>query len=284
MTACPLCGGAQAPFVARDRMKVVRCHRCGLGALAHGDVAANQAYEGVYREAADAHPLTLQRYDELLDLAERYRSRGVVLEIGFGDGALLRRAEERGWQAIGTETAVEAVTKLSQHGIDARLGEHAALTVTAGSCDVVAMLEVLEHVEDFRAALAEAHHALRPGGAIMLTTPNADSLTRRIIGGRWRVFADEHRWYFTPSSLRRALRAAGFALVSLRSRNVYPPEIWAALRRRPPGCGRTVSANESALREFSRRSPVGRALRTAANALLTATDTGDTLWGLAVRN
>lgn len=283
MKTCPLCGAEQRGFVASDDVTVVRCRRCGLGALCGGNSAANQAYEQVYRAAADAHPLTVERYDQFLDRAERYRRLGGLLEIGFGDGALLQRARERGWRGIGTETAIEAVTKLRREGIDVRAGEHAARTVTPGTCDIVIMLEVLEHVEDFRATLAEVHDALRPGGALMLTTPNADSLTRRLIGGRWRVFAQEHRWYFTRSSLDHALSRAGFCRVEMSSRNLYPPEIWASLRRRTSS-PHVTSAAGSGLREFSRRSPVGRAMRAAVNALLAATDAGDTLWSVAVRS
>lgn len=124
-----------------------------------------------------------------------------------------------------------------------------------------------------------------------MSTPNADSVTRHVIGASWHVFADDHRWYFTPRSLRQALHRAGFQVVSLATRNIYPPEIMRALRPQtsaaaprssaPPSP--PVAASYSRLREFSRRSAVGRIGRRLVNTVLTATGSGDTIWLLASR-
>lgn len=274
----------QTAFISREPIVVVRCVSCGLGQLVVGPNDANAVFDEVYTAPADAHRLTLDRYGELLTDLERFRTGRSLLEIGFGQGSLLRRARAHGWQVIGTETSGVVTQRLASEGFEVRLGEDAAATVEPGSCDVVVMLEVLEHVADFRRTLDQARAALRQGGALLLSTPNADSLTRRIISSRWRVFAPEHRWYFTPTSMRRALNAAGFAVKRMRSQNVYPPEIWSALRHGgSKSCISCASAGASTLRDFSRRSPIGRALRRLVNAGLTATGSGDTLWVLAIR-
>lgn len=143
--SCPLCGGPQALFVRRVGLNVVRCQSCSLGALEGGDEAANAAY-GEFYTSRHADPLTAERFDDLLRDLAAFRTGRSLLEIGFGDGGFLRRARELGWDVIGTETAGGTVGRLAAEGLDVRLGEHAASTVPAGSCDAVVMLEVLEHL------------------------------------------------------------------------------------------------------------------------------------------
>jgi SAM-dependent methyltransferase len=69
-----------------------------------------------------------------------------------------------------------------------------------GQADLVLCTEVLEHVLDPRALLAEAHRALRPGGRLLLTVPFA---------ARWH-FVPHDYWRFTPASLKHLLEEAGF--------------------------------------------------------------------------
>lgn len=74
--------------------------------------------------------------------------------------------------------------------------------------DLVLCTEVLEHVLEPRALLAEAHAALRPGGLLLLTVPFA---------ARWH-FVPYDYWRFTPSSLNHLLEQAGFEEIVVRAR------------------------------------------------------------------
>lgn len=99
-----------------------------------------------------------------------------VLEIGFGDGRFLSYARAQGWNVSGTELLPEQVAAAR----DASFTAHSAEDVTGladASFDVVAAFDVLEHIPesesvDFLTTLASK---LRPGGAMILRYPNADS-------------------------------------------------------------------------------------------------------------
>jgi SAM-dependent methyltransferase len=78
----------------------------------------------------------------------------------------------------------------------------------ATGADLVLCTEVLEHVLDPRALLAEAHAALRPGGLLLLTVPFA---------ARWH-FVPYDYWRFTPSSLDHLLEQAGFGEIVVHAR------------------------------------------------------------------
>ena len=76
----------------------------------------------------------------------------------------------------------------------------ASLPVADASFDAVVLTEVLEHVAEPAAALAEVHRVLAPGGRVWLTTPFV-----------WELHEEpDDFWRYTPHALRELLTGAGF--------------------------------------------------------------------------
>ena len=108
------------------------------------------------------------RADEVLD----------VIDVGCGPGELSLRFAACGHRVTGVdisrsliETAQERASR-SGLVVDYRLASAEALPVPDASCDVCLCPELLEHVPDWRATLAELVRVLRPGGVLFLTTTN----------------------------------------------------------------------------------------------------------------
>lgn len=79
--------------------------------------------------------------------------------------------------------------------------------------DVVVFAEVLEHLDDFRAALANIRAVLKPGGTMILTSANAYSADR--IGKMlfsYEACHEEHTSYFSYVTIRRLLAMNGFRI------------------------------------------------------------------------
>lgn len=153
---------------------------------------ADTDYESFYAEGRDVPvpEFVLGRLDETVSSLERYRGLNRWLDVGCGAGTLLRAAGNLGWEAVGTEVSTAAVESGRVARLDVRLGETADLALPQGACDVISMVEVLEHVRDPHDLLVEeAARLVCPGGAVYLTTPHGRSLSARLLRTRWRVVA-----------------------------------------------------------------------------------------------
>lgn len=137
---------------------------------------------------------------------------GKLLEVGSGSGRFLNRMRKAGWTVAGIDfDPVAAARVKDRYGIPVAVGSLPELGYAEGNYDVVAMSQVLEHVPDPVALLKECRRVLRPGGRLVLSTPNALSVAHRIYGKYWRgLEPPRHQHVFTPAALSRCARDCGF--------------------------------------------------------------------------
>lgn len=97
--------------------------------------------------------------------------------------------------------------------------------------DIILMKDVVEHVSNDQDLLVAAHEALKPGGALVLSTQNRISLNyllqgtyhRHVLRNKnWYGWDETHLRFYSPMSLNRQLRDAGFLAVAWRSVYIVP--------------------------------------------------------------
>lgn len=139
--------------------------------------------------------------------------RGALLDFGCGDGAFLKHMRGLGWSVSGVEQDPQA----AQVAHDALGGDpiHATLTdakaAATGGYDVITLSHVIEHLLDPVATLRECLACLRPGGRLVVATPNTESRAHARFGRNWlHLDPPRHIYLFNASTLTEVTRQAGF--------------------------------------------------------------------------
>lgn len=219
-----------------ERAKAERLHALEPGTDLRGLAEAYYAMTGdvvdARRDRFLRHIAGAEARGEVL--AARLPRTGRILEVGCGTGGLLVAALRSGRSIEGVDIAsrwlVVARRRLADRGLYAPLVAASAdrLPWLDGRFDAVVADSVLEHLDDPAAALSEWVRVLRPGGRLVVWSPNRFTLTTDPHVGLWGVGWLPRAW--VPGYLR------------LRGRDVWPP--------------RTLSAAEAARR--ARRAGLGR--------------------------
>ena len=154
-----------------------------------------------------------------------------ILDLGSGAGDLTAELHRAGARALGVEVAEAAVRRArARHpGLEFRLAPiDGPLPLADGEVDVVWSSEVIEHVADTARWLSEVRRVLRPGGRLVLTTPNHGRL-RLAVGGleRYSEPLGDHLHLYTARSLRTVLTEFDFQPVQVRAAG--GPPLWRRL-------------------------------------------------------
>jgi SAM-dependent methyltransferase len=225
LEACPACGARDAEPAELGLRRCIACATIYAAEYADPDeVFAAGYFDSGGRFGIDAsHP----RFQALLaDIGARRCAMieraaggvGSLLDVGCGGGELLQAAVARGWRAAGAEPIAEAVEQARARapGADIRTGLTSEVGFPERSFDVVCAFHVLEHMPDSRAFLHELVRFARPGGLVVVESPNFASMQRRRQGERWiHLRPLEHLVHFTPDTLGAALRGAGLGSVTV---------------------------------------------------------------------
>jgi SAM-dependent methyltransferase len=185
-------------------------------------------YESFWADApADPEPWAWERRRALLLSEARPGER--VLDLGCGAGRFVAALRDAGADPVGVEIAEAALERARAvaPGADLRLLEpDGSLPLEHGSVDLVWCSEVLEHVADGAALLQDARRVLRPRGRLLVTVPFHGRVKAAVIAlARFDAHFDpqgQHLRFFTRSSLRASLLAAGFAEPSVRAAGGVP--------------------------------------------------------------
>ena len=136
---------------------------------------------------------------------------GRMLDVGCGPGWLLSALDDS-WKRFGVEVSAFAVEHAKAHG-EIYVGPLLDCPFPEGSFDLVTMHHVIEHMADPTANIVKARRLLKPGGWLMLATPDFDSGCARRFGANYRLLHDTtHVSLFSNDSMHRFLRDHGFRI------------------------------------------------------------------------
>lgn len=205
-THTPVAGSQQTP---KSRL---RRHR-----LAQRNAYLNETYGYELVPATKRSPRLLstarrQRWDKQIGYL-RFPGPGArLLDIGCGNGRFMMQMQDAGWKVTGIEPDPAGAARAVSAGLNVRTGSIDTLEgIDREHFDAVSLHHVIEHLHRPHETLQRCREVLKPGGNIVIATPNFAAFGHRIFGPDWFPLSPPtHLVMFTPDSLQRALKAAGF--------------------------------------------------------------------------
>jgi SAM-dependent methyltransferase len=141
-----------------------------------------------------------------------------LLEIGCGTGILLQEARGRGWRADAIELSAELATRARRNNPAAAIitGDIVNQEPAGRAYDAIISLDVLEHVLSPMTMAENCRELLKPGGLLLLQTPNTCSLRSRFKGAHWDMLdPQQHLNLFSPDALQVLLTTVGFDILEM---------------------------------------------------------------------
>jgi 2-polyprenyl-6-hydroxyphenyl methylase/3-demethylubiquinone-9 3-methyltransferase len=125
------------------------------------------------------------------------KSDASILDIGAGGGVFLHLAAQNGFHTFGSEpNDVRRKFAQSEYGLalNREVVEHPFWDRYAGSFDAITLWDVIEHVNDPRGLIVRCAELLRPGGFLLMDTPERNSVFYR--SGEWSYKLSKGRYPF----------------------------------------------------------------------------------------
>jgi 2-polyprenyl-3-methyl-5-hydroxy-6-metoxy-1,4-benzoquinol methylase len=232
---CNLCGAEDTKFILRARYRfhkrkkeffnLVKCRKCGLMYTnpRPNEKEISQYYPSWYHSRADTKVTDIEKTkiwgipwrEAMQKKAEpflKYKKGEKILDIGCGDGSLLKFLKESGWQTYGVEPH-ETSSLYAQEvlGLNVFSGRLEDANYPEESFDVITLFHVLEHLHDPSQVLKKAFSLIKRDGILIIEVPNFRSFEAKIFRSKWiGISAPLHLYHFTPQSLRLMLMNCGF--------------------------------------------------------------------------
>ena len=231
---CNLCGSSKYTFFHKlGESQIVKCSNCGLyflnPQLDKEDL--QQLYDHTYflsEESAitgyedyisDKENIVRTSHKKLKRIEKYYPQKGTILDIGCATGFFLLAAREREWDARGVEYSDYASQiAREQHSLQVKTGTIKEAEYKDEFFDCVTMWDLIEHVTDPMADLAEVNRIMKPDGILAIITPNVASFIAKLWGKKWLLWnRTDHLYFFSPNTLNQMLKKNGFKIIKVKN-------------------------------------------------------------------
>jgi 2-polyprenyl-3-methyl-5-hydroxy-6-metoxy-1,4-benzoquinol methylase len=234
MTPCPICTNTVLHHLCvKETRTYLRCTRCGHVKL---DAPASQKEtQQIYAERESHHASPEKTAWDYSDIKYRYFFKklfkrieswaplGRILDIGCSNGAFLKAAEKRGWEAHGVELERASYTLAKEHLNSVYNQDLLKIHFPSEHFQTVTLWQVIEHLQTFETLFREIDRIVKPGGILALSTPNIQSLAWHLLRERWHAVEPAvHFHLFSPRSLKRLMQNYAFECIRMETLDLKP--------------------------------------------------------------
>lgn len=185
------------------------------------DYVDTEYERGLYREYVEAREMKLDHFaDRLRRISPALPRGGALLDVGCSCGYFLETAARHGYDVHGVEFSKTAISA-ADPSVRSRIiqGSLEELPLDHRShYDVITAFDLIEHLDQPKQFLARASELLKPGGKLVLSTPDAGHFLRYVMGSRWPMLQPmQHLSIFSDKTLRVALHETGYTEVRVET-------------------------------------------------------------------
>ncbi len=202
---CSVCGGS------------LRDHSVAYSECTQCDFLVSKAqaapYDETYYYTRCREKDRRKRAELLMATFLEHLAGGKGLDFGCNDGAFVRLANRAGLDFVGADLNRSVVDRLKREE-DGGRGRFFYPGELRERYDCLTAFDVVEHFDEPGEFLHQADALLKPGGVLLLTTPNRHSKWERLFGQGWHGYGipEYHRCIFSSESLRKLLTMSGFSV------------------------------------------------------------------------
>lgn len=218
-TACENCGNDELEiFFDEPKHKLKRCPSCNL--YQKGFLESETVYEGDYHVHYSKRRKSKMRTAAIrLASTTKYleTERPRTLDVGCSVGATVQAAKDLGWEAMGVDISQNAVKYCQSKGLDCHKIDGVKLPFKDNYFDLLTNWHVIEHCRDVKETLDEWYRVLKPGGVMILETPDSTYLKAQWMRQKYLKFwPPDHLYTFDRSNLSSILENSGFEILPTR--------------------------------------------------------------------
>lgn len=215
---CPLCGKLEVRRLRIEKGKeIFVCGNCELGFLSDVNKTVHQQpidpslydFEGYKKEEKKLR----RRFAKLIERIVRYKKSGKVLDVGAGFGLFSSILQKKGnfhFDLIDPLDSFHYINIIKSKVFRSTFERFKK--AKKQSYDIIIMLDVLEHFKDPLKNLKKARLLLKPAGILVIQTPNYKSLMARICKDWAWWMVEDHKFFFSPKSMKLMLHKVGFEI------------------------------------------------------------------------
>ena len=225
---CPICFSTEVWSCAQIPGDVIRaCSRCKCryrsrladedeGSPVHRQLRSAQAERDPGEETTPARSAREKTSGRRLSTLRRHLTpRARVLEIGVRDGSF-GTAASHGFEYVGIDRAAAAARSARSRGLEVYCSTLAKFVNTGPAFDAVTLQHVFESLADPHDALSRIKELLKPGGILLLSTFDTESLLFLLSAKRWMAQGFRtHAILYSRSALIELLEHSGFEVLSV---------------------------------------------------------------------
>ncbi len=223
---CVICGSKQLfqfkanAFDAQTHVNIIECTSCNFAwqfPLGRTPQESVQFFEDAYKDKGKSqseyfnpqkkYEIAKSEFEFLNELTTEGKN---LLDIGAGAGIFAEVAADNGWNVVAIDPAIDIERLKNKSMIQAIKGSIDQIPENE-LFDVITLWDVIEHVSNPTEIILTASRYLKEGGWLVIETGNYKSADRVECGKNHWMYQLDHRWYFSPDSMKTILSSVGFS-------------------------------------------------------------------------